>query len=71
MQIKVKFITRSDFYSFDKDGKHYEGYTVHAYDAKADKLIKCHSDKEINAQFGDEILVRCVPNGDRIKYEVA
>lgn len=69
MQVTLKFILCSS-YDFDDKGKHMQGFSCRCYDAKANKIVKVKTDKDLPYVFGDDVTVDVVPNGNYLNYEI-
>lgn len=72
MQMVVKFICCSAYDFTDREtGERVQGISCKCFDTENKDIIKLKTDKMINAEFGDEIVVDVIPNGRYINYKVA
>lgn len=65
MELCVKFINCT---AWKFDGK--EGITCRCYDPNSNSIIKVKSSYMLDNVFGDDVTVKCVPNGRYLNYEV-
>lgn len=70
MELMMKFLN-CKYYNFDKNGRHFEGYTCLCFDPQSDEIVKCKSSYAPKVQFGDDIKVLGIPHGKYLNYEIA
>lgn len=70
MQTTLRFICCSAYNFTDDDGKKVEGITCKCFDEKSKKIVKVKTNKVVLYDFGDDVLVDVVPNGNYINYEI-
>lgn len=71
MQTTLKFICCSEYDFVDAEGKRVSGISCKCFDMHAKKIVKVRTNHFIDADFGDDIDVNIVPNGNYLNYEVA
>lgn len=70
MQIKLRFICCSPYDFTDDEGRRVQGISCKCFDERSKKIVKVKTDKYIELDFGDEIDVDVVPNGNYLNYEI-
>lgn len=70
MQTTLKFICCSSYDFNDKDGNRVQGISCKCFDEHSKKIVKVTTDKELNLDFGDDVTVDVVPNGNYLNYEI-
>lgn len=65
VELSVKFINCT---AWEFDGK--KGITCRCYDPQSNSIIKVKSHVMLDNAFGDDVVVKCVPNGRYLNYEV-
>lgn len=72
MQTYLKFICCSNYDFTDPNtGNRVSGITCKCFEPTSGKIVKVVTDTVLENDFGDEILVECVPNGNHLTYQVA
>ena len=71
MQITLKFICCSSYDFTDDEGKRVKGVSCKCFDPESKKIVKVKTDTLLDFDFGDDILVNVIPNGNYLTYEVA
>lgn len=66
MQMKVRFICCS---SYDFDGN--KGISCKCFDENKKKIIKVSTNHLLDYDFGDEVIVDVIPNGNYLNYQIA
>lgn len=72
MQMIVKFICCSAYDFIDPNtGERVQGVSCKCFDTDNKSIIKVKTDKMVDYEFGDDVLVNVVPNGRYINYQIA
>lgn len=66
MQMHVKFIC---CYSYDFEGM--KGIACKCFDTDKKKIIKVKTKHLLDYEFGDDVLVNVVPNGNYLEYQIS
>lgn len=65
MEILVKFINCTEWNFDDR-----KGISCRCYDPNSNSIIKVKTNVMLSNDFGDDVLVKCFPNGRYLNYEI-
>lgn len=70
MQTTLKFICCSSYNFKDDDGNRVQGISCKCFDEKTKKIVKVKTDNLLYYEFGDDVTVDVIPNGNYLNYEI-
>ena len=72
MQTTLKFICCSDYDFVNQEtGERITGIAFKCFEPNSKKIVKVKTDCLIDGEFGDDVLVNVVINGNYLNYEIA
>lgn len=71
MQTKLRFICCSTYDFAGEDGSRVKGISCKCFDERSKKIVKVATKHLLDCEFGDEIIVEVVPNGNYLNYQIA
>ncbi len=70
MKYVLKFISCSEYdFTDENTGKEVKGISCKCFDVESQKIVKVKTDVVIPADFGDDLEVDVVPNGNYLNYK--